>query len=130
MQRLSFIARSSCVSVTITLVGASKSYARILVDHGADVTARADNGWTPLHVASSCGSVEVARFLIEHGADSTARNNDGWTTLAAEVGNVEVIRILVGHGTQTTAGQLTRRSNLLYYRFVFCFFVELYLQFM
>jgi len=105
---------------------------RFLVEHGADVTARDNNGWTPLHVASSCGSVEVACLLIKHGADVTARADDGRTPLvvAAEVGNVEVIRVLIDHRTDKTTTQPTQRGQFIYYVFVFCFFVGIYLQFM
>ena len=103
--------------------------ARLLVEHGADVTARHNNGWTPLHVASSCGSMEVARLLIDHGADPTARANDGRTPLdlATEEGNVEVVRVL---GTDTTTARPTHSSRFIYYFFVFCFFLEIYLYFM
>ncbi len=102
---------------------------RTLVERGADTTARADNGWTPLHVASSCGSMEVARLLIDHGADPTARANDGRTPLdlATEEGNVEVVRVL---GTDTTTARPTHSSRFIYYFFVFCFFLEIYLYFM
>ena len=115
---------SSCGSVEVL---------RILVEHGADVTARADNGWTPLHVASSCGSVDVAQFLVDHSVDATVQANDGLTALrvAAEVGNAAVVRILVDHGTDldTTTARPAQHSRLLYYFFVFCFFVEIYLHF-
>ena len=96
------------------------------------MTVRADNGWTPLHVASSCGSVDVARFLVEHGVDVTIQATDGRTALhvAAEVGNIAVIRILVQHGSDTTTARPAQRGQFLYYFFVFCFFVEIYLHFM
>jgi len=42
----------------------------LLIEHGEDVTAWADDRWTP---ASSCGSVEIACLLVKHGADVTAR---------------------------------------------------------
>ena len=47
---------------------------RLLIDHGADVTARDDSQSTPLHLASesSLGSGEVVQLLIEHDADVTA----------------------------------------------------------
>ena len=106
---------------------------RALVEQGTDVTAQANNGWTPLHVASYCGSVDVARFLIHHGADAIAQADDGRTPLsvAAEVGNVEVLRILIGQGIDAmTARPPTQVNHLLNYAFVFCFFLEVYLYFM
>jgi ankyrin repeat protein len=110
-------------------------FVRLLVEQGADVAVRADNGWTPLHLASFCGCVEVARFLIEQGADATAPADDGRTPLsvAAEQGNVnvEVVRVLVGQGTpDTTTARPTRGNHILYYFFAFCFFVGSYLYVM
>ena len=48
--------------------------ARVLIEHGADVTARDGRGSTPLHNASRNGHVEVVRFLIKHGADVTVQS--------------------------------------------------------
>jgi hypothetical protein len=78
---------------------------QLLVEHGADVTARDKGGWTPLHWASSRGYIELTRFLVEHGADTTARDEYGETPLhrASEVGHMELARFLVEHGADTTA---------------------------
>jgi ankyrin repeat protein len=46
--------------------------ALLLVQHGADTTARADDGSTPLDLALQHDHVGLARFLVEHGADTTA----------------------------------------------------------
>ena len=47
---------------------------RMLIDHGADVTAQDETRSTPLHIASAMGIIETVRLLIEHGADITARD--------------------------------------------------------
>jgi ankyrin repeat protein len=74
--------------------------ARILVEQGADETARDNNGKTPLLLASRKGHVELARFLVEYGADPIARDNDGKTPLheASIHGHVELARFLVEYG--------------------------------
>ena len=41
---------------------------RLLLGHGADVSARGLGHKTPLHLASLGGSLDVSRLLIEHGA--------------------------------------------------------------
>jgi ankyrin repeat protein len=41
--------------------------ARILLEYGADATAQAKDGSTPLHLASTEGHGEVARILLERG---------------------------------------------------------------
>ena len=47
---------------------------RLLIDHGADVTARDETHQTPLHVAALSGSAETVQLLIEHGADITVQD--------------------------------------------------------
>ena len=44
---------------------------RMLIEHGADITAQAEDG-TPLHLAAQKGKLKVASMLVEHGADMTA----------------------------------------------------------
>jgi len=41
---------------------------RLLIEHGADVTAQADHGLTLLCMAGLNGNEDLARLLIEHGA--------------------------------------------------------------
>jgi ankyrin repeat protein len=50
---------------------------RILLDQGADPTAKANDGRTPFHFASSSGHVEVIRILLEQGADPAGQDR-GW----------------------------------------------------
>jgi ankyrin repeat protein len=52
--------------------------AHMLVAHGADVNARAKDGFTPLLNAET---VELTRFLLEHGADPFAKSDQGETAL-------------------------------------------------
>ena len=49
--------------------GRSKDAVRALLEHGADVNARQEGGWTALHAASQNGDVEMVRLLIAGGAD-------------------------------------------------------------
>ena len=107
---------------------------RILIEQGADATVRADDGRTPLHVASSCGSVDVVRILVKHGADPTARTNDGRTPLheALSFGHVEVARFLYAHSTDSdmSTTRPAHGGHHLYYIFLCCLLVEVYVRFM
>ena len=42
---------------------------------GADVNAKTEDGWTPLHFATSVGYEEITELLIAKGADVNARDN-------------------------------------------------------
>ena len=82
---------------------------RLLLAHGADVNARAENGSTPLHKASKFATPEVVRMLLEHGADVKAEDNDGRTALQVaerDGGSFEnrdeVMKLLLEHETKVT----------------------------
>ena len=78
---------------------------RQLVDAGADVNAKDNNGWTPLRWAASEGHADAARLLVDAGADVNAKDNNGWTPLrwAASEGHADVARLLVDAGADVNA---------------------------
>ena len=47
---------------------------RVLIKHGADVTAQDENHSAPLHQVSSKGCSETLKLLIQHGADVNAHD--------------------------------------------------------
>ena len=56
---------------------------KALVDHGADLNIRDNDGYTALMLA--CGfspgghGDDIVRYLLDHGANPSDGNNDGWT---------------------------------------------------
>ena len=65
--------------------------AKYLVSKGADVNAKDNWDWTPLHKAARHNSnVEVLKYLVSQGADVNARNRGGVIPL-------DVARNLGGH---------------------------------
>ena len=54
---------------------------RLLMEQGADVTAKDKSLSTPLHLASSLGNPEIVRLSIERGADITAKDGRHRTPL-------------------------------------------------
>jgi len=71
--------------------------ARLLIDNGADVNIRNEEGYTPLHWAAGEGQKELVVILIIHGADVNAHNKRGWTPLrwAEAQRQKEIARILM-----------------------------------
>jgi len=48
-----------------------------LLDAGINVSPRAKNGATPLHLASRAGHTNVVQLLIEHGANAEEKDELG-----------------------------------------------------
>jgi ankyrin repeat protein len=70
--------------------------ARALLDNGADVNAKQQQGFTPLHAAAHHGHIELVRLLLERGADPRAVTDAGKTPVdvASERGHGEVAALL------------------------------------
>jgi ankyrin repeat protein len=76
--------------------GRNKDAVRTLLEHGADVNARQEGGWTALHAASQNGDVEMVRLLIAGGADVQIRadNQQNALDLALGKGHQAVVELL------------------------------------
>jgi ankyrin repeat protein len=78
---------------------------RRLLSVGADVNAKCNGDWTPLHRVSYRGHVQIVKELVEHGADIEATTIIGWTPLhfACSQDHLAVVNELLGHGVITDA---------------------------
>jgi ankyrin repeat protein len=56
--------------------------AKFLVEHGADVNAAGQYGWTALHAASYQGLKDVIKYLVENGAKIDQKDSFGQTPLS------------------------------------------------
>jgi cytohesin len=79
--------------------------AKIIISMGGNVNLKEVNGYTPLHIAASYGSIDVAEVLISNGADIDSKDLDGYTPLHAAAdrnvsgGNdIAIAKILISHG--------------------------------
>jgi len=85
------------------LFGRQVEAAKILIEDGADVTARRGGkgwpraGWSPLHYAAAYGFVDVISALLARGADGRARDDAEKTPLdvAREARQQEAERLLL-----------------------------------
>lgn len=71
-----------------------------LIDAGANINARNNNGNTPLYLAVLHERPEVRDFLIQKGAELDKGRDDGWTPLIKAVydGNVAAVKALAAAG--------------------------------
>ncbi len=63
------------------VVGARRELIEFILANHADVNAKENNGWTPLHYAASTSNQLAAELLLAHHADMEARGNLGETPL-------------------------------------------------
>ena len=70
-------------------------------------------GYTPLHVASHFGQINMVRFLLQHGADVKASTSIGYTPLhqAAQQGHTTIVNLLLENSAPPNS--LTNVSVLL-----------------
>ena len=84
------------------------------LDAGADVNARTENGYTPLHWAAGWGTAETVQLLIAAGADVNARTENGYTPLHwAAWKNAETTEALITAGVDVNARAEGGRTPLL-----------------
>ncbi|HEV8266242.1 MAG TPA: ankyrin repeat domain-containing protein, partial [Gemmatimonadales bacterium] len=70
------------------VAGRSFEVVRLVVEAGAPIDAKQQEGWTPLHAAVHQPNLEMTRYLLAHGADPKLQNDAGKSAigLAADQG--------------------------------------------
>ena len=81
---------------------------------GADLDAKMQGGYTPLHLAAIYDHKEIAEVLIAAGADVNAKNNRDMTPLhqAARSGRKEIAGLLIAKGADVNAKNDDGRTPL------------------
>ncbi|MCK4786554.1 MAG: ankyrin repeat domain-containing protein [Desulfobacteraceae bacterium] len=78
----------------------AKPGVEVLLDLGADIELRTDEGDTPLLVATVMNNEELTKFLLEKGANANVKNEKGDTPLHIALTNdhENIAQILLDHG--------------------------------
>lgn len=73
------------------------SVVQVLLDEGANINAKTNDGDTALIIAALEGHADIVTLLTEKGADVNTKKNDGWTALMAAVlgEKVDIVRYLM-----------------------------------
>jgi len=90
--------------------------ALMLIEKGADIEAKGEDGKTALIAAAGVGLSEVALKLIEKGADIEAKDKNGNTSLiwAVRAGLSEVVLKLIEKGADIEAKDKDGRTPLMW----------------
>ena len=82
-----------------------KDIVRLLIDNGADVDAKDDNGKTALILATMGGRTDMVDLLIKADADMDAKSNYGNTAMmmACDRGDTDIVRLLIDNGADMDA---------------------------
>ena len=63
-----------------------------MINAGADLNLKSDEGSTPLHTAAFFCRTEIVNALLENGADKTVKNNYGSTPYESVAVSFETVK--------------------------------------
>lgn len=88
---------------------------KLLIEKGADIGAKDNDGVTALMYVSRAGDLEIAKYLVENGTDINAKDSDwGYTALiyAAEYVNLEIVQFLIESGADVNIKNNDGKTSL------------------
>ena len=100
--------------IEASMNGRTEIVEKMLLENGADVNAKDNDGLTALIGASWSGHTKTATMLLENGADVNAKDNDNWTALigASENKQTEIVRMLLKNGAKVNEKDVNGKTAL------------------
>ena len=89
---------TGCTALRHAAVRNHADAVQVLIDAGADIEVKDEEGRSPLLVSNCLGHLDIAIMLVKAGADVCVTDNKGRTclTLASYYGHTETVHYLVG----------------------------------
>jgi len=108
-------ARRNGGSTLLHVASDSRPLVEYLIEIGADIEARTDAQWTPLHSQAYKGYKDGVELLLEHGADIEVRHFYGATPLLSSIrwDRTDVTKFLVEKGANVNAADVLGRTPLI-----------------
>jgi len=93
----------------------SRELVEYLIENGAEIEARSESLWTPLHSQAYKGHMDGVEVLLEHGADIEAKHAYGTTPLLNSIrwDRLDVAKLLVEKGANVNARDTLGRTPLI-----------------
>lgn len=93
----------------------SRELVEYLIENGADIEARSDGQWTPLHSQAYGGHKDGVEVLLAHGADIEAKHAYDITPLISSIrwDRIEVAKLLIEKGANVDATNTLGRTPLI-----------------
>lgn len=84
-----------------------------LLDKGADVNHKNQQGHSPLQYACSKGYKDIVEYLLSHGANINIQDNRGDTSIhrLVSLGRTEILSMLLGHCVEPDLGLQNSEGN-------------------
>lgn len=84
--------------LSISITSRNKEMFDFLIEKGADVNAKSDEGWTPVILAAQEGQKDMVEVLVAKGANVNAKVQGDWTAIKAAGSNTEIVDLLKKNG--------------------------------
>ncbi len=106
---------ADCTALHLACARNHVEVAKVLIEHGADLSQQDGNGNSPFILACAKGHLEMIRLLIEHGANVEMTNGHSWTPLlvAVDQDQVAVAKFFISQGANINAKYPNGRNALM-----------------